>query len=203
MGQGTVSGERYHDPDDAKGSILDEGILTHLLVWGPQLPDARKGTDCDALIGPCDFYPTILEYLTGDAWETELGATELAKLDGESFFDRIQDGATGSKRYTYHGVQQPGWVQDENAHVHQYDRCVVVSGPGERWKWRGVFEQEYDGGGSGGAIIIPKDWELYDLINDPTEQTDLRGFYGDVGYPEVTAIIDEVSPVYLAKFGTV
>jgi arylsulfatase A-like enzyme len=202
VGQGTISGERYHDPDDAKGSILDEGILTHLLVWGPQLPDARKGTDCAAPVGPCDFYPTILEYLTGDAWEAELGATELAKLDGESFLPRILDGAIGTKIYTYHAVQQPGWVQDENAHVHQFDRCVVKTTATEKWKWRSIFEQEYDNGGAGGAIIIPKSYHLYNLLTDPTEQTDLRPFDGDEGYEDVTAAVAELSLVYLAMFGT-
>lgn len=199
--QGTISGERYHDPDDAKGSIKDEGILTHLLVWGPQLPEERRGTDCDALVSAVDFYPTFLDFLAPDTWRDALGA-DLDKLDGESFLARIMDGQTGDKRYTYHAVQKPGWVQDETWHVHQFDRCIVMHDGTDVWKWRGVFEQEYDNGGSGGAIIQPKDYLLYRLTDDPTEQNDLRSLYGDPEYPEITAVVDELSPLYLAMFST-
>jgi hypothetical protein len=202
---GAVGGDLYHNPAEAKGSSKDQGILSPLMVWGAQLPAARMGTDCDATLDATDFYPTYLDYLWPGQWQDALGA-DLAKLDGTSFWPRILDGARGDKIFSYHRVQKPGWVENADDYVHQFDACVVSNRPGEIWKWRGVFEREYasDGAGSGtsaGTLLIAKHWELYDLVADPAEETDLRQFLDNPAYPLVTAAINELSPLYLAMFG--
>lgn len=187
---GTVTGARFHDEEDAKGSIKDEGILSHLLIWGAGLDESLEGTDCDALLSALDFAPTVLDLLVPGQWPSWYGS-DYDHLEGNSFAQRLQDGGLSPWEYSYHAVQKPGWVADETVTVTQFDRCVVWDdGAGQKYKFRSIYE----------AGVITKDYQLFDLNADPGETTDLIPGNTD---PGITAIISQLSTVYFTKFGLV
>ena len=196
---GTDTGDPYHNAQHAKGSIHDEGILTPLLIWGRPIPENLRGTDCDRVIGAQDFYNTFLDVVAPGVWEDSLGATELAKVDGVSFFDNLFTGDNTGSDYSYHSVFYPGWVEDINAEVFEYEQAVI-GGPNSTdaagYKLSRTYEKTYPSG----PIVKTKTLFLYDLNADPDESNDLRPYaQANLTEPEGLALL-ELIDAYTAHF---
>lgn len=160
----TVS-ELYHVYSDAKGTTKDEGILTPLIVWGGPLSSDVRGQDCARYVDACDFYPTILD-IVAPGWRATLGATELAKIDGESFYESFWNLAAPSKQFTTHCVFEPGYVDDVAQEVTLYDFSIVgtestVSSEG--YKFRRIFE----------TGETAQTYQMFNLATDPKETTNV------------------------------
>tara|TARA_E500000305_G_scaffold108357_1_gene110547 strand:- start:6102 stop:10247 length:4146 start_codon:yes stop_codon:yes gene_type:complete len=168
---GTTGGTQYHIADDAKGSTKDEGILTPLLVWGPLIPTALRGTDCDRYIDAMDFYPTILDIISPN-WRDFVTTDDYAKIDGVSFYDAFGTGSSAGKAITSHCVFQPGYIHTVTTEYYEYDMSVVgssESGAAEGYKVRRIYAKNYPNG----PVTQGQAYEMYDLSVDPGETNNI------------------------------
>lgn len=164
------SGTPYHNEDHGKGTAYAEGAETPLVVSGPMLPGHMRGTTCGALIESCDWYPTLLDLMAGPVsplddsgrttWQDALGATDLAKIDGVSFYDTFFDISAGARDYAFvQAYSPPGCPVGEEVNI--------ARGLINRAGWRLVHSMVEP------ATTVTK--ELYDLNNDRSEANDLYG----------------------------
>ncbi len=205
VNEGTIDGDQYHVASDGKGETTDEGILTHFLAWGEPLGlGALKGTDCNAVIDASDFYPTILDIIAPNTWRASLGESELAKLDGTSFYDSLFDGGRGEKEYGYYQRFEPGFTEDEDVDIYEYRKAVRwVSLDGtQKYKLSRLFEEDPEFPGvDSNPDITGQPYRFYDLILDPREKNDLRPQLVST-YPELIPIYQDLYAKYSAMYTT-
>lgn len=156
---GTVNGDLYHFPDDGKNDVADEGVLVPLIIWSSGLDAAVQGTDCDQLIDATDFYGTFLD-LTVPGWRDQLGATEAAKVDGQSFAPAIYNLEHEPRTHSLHMIYKPS--PQIEGQLTRIERAVIDQ---DNWKLIRSYDETVD--------PVVDTWELYDLDNDPREQTNL------------------------------
>ena len=162
---GTVTGDTYHDPDQAKDTVFDEGILTPLVVFGEPLPEAVRGTDSSILTDATDWHPTMLDLLR-PGWESALSATERGKIDGESWAPGLWDADFLGREYSLHQIYKPSPAPEGS--LNRIQRCVIDR---EGFKLMRAYEE----------ALSQDEWFLFDTANDPGETTNL---YSDIAYED-------------------
>ncbi|MGB4135296.1 MAG: arylsulfatase [Microbacterium sp.] len=130
-----------------KGSVYEGGVHAPLIVSWPGAPTAGRGIR-DQFVFVSDLAPTILD-LTGVQRLRELRGVPVRDEDGRSFVAAFDDGAAEGRG-------------------HQYFECVGRRGViDDGWKAVSTTTPTKEQGAAGGV------WELYHLVDDPTETRDL------------------------------
>ena len=159
-----------HDPDHAKGTVYQLGVRVPMIVSGPL---ASTGT-CDAAVGAVDLFATIAAITGADPDVQANDACSRPARDSVSILPLIEDPSGSatrpalSQRFIPNGTHdEPCTFDDLTTHEravtdghYKYIRRLIESGTCE-------------------SPFTPPEYEheLYDLIADPDELTDL--------YPEV------------------
>lgn len=121
--------------------LHEESIRVPLLVVGPVVPEASRGTEVEALASSIDLAPTLLDLA---------GVERPAVMQGRSLVPLLQ------------GETPTGWrdaIFCENIIKERRPMCDAIRT--HEWKYIAHFESD------------PLQEELYDLVNDPHEQTNL------------------------------
>lgn len=158
---GTINGDLYHFPDDGKNDVAEEGVLVPLVIWSGLLDAGSQGVDCDQLIDATDFYATFLDLMVPH-WRDVLGPVESAKVDGTSFAPAIYDLAHEPRSHSLHMIYKPSPQIEGN--LTRIERAVIDQ---DNWKLIRSYDETVD--------PVVDSWELYDLDNDPREQSNLYG----------------------------
>lgn len=129
-----------------KASTYEGGVHAPLIVsW----PDAQlAGGMRDQFVFVADLAPTLLELAGVPALDQRAGTPAL-RMDGSSIVDVLADPAAEGR---------------ESQYFECVGRRAIVEG---RWKALSAVPPTRSEGPAGGA------WELYDLVDDPAETTDL------------------------------
>lgn len=201
---GTETGTPYYDPDNSKGSVHEDGIHSPLIVWGAIPANLKGTTNRNALIDATDFYATFLDIVARDTWRDSLGETELAKVDGVSFWDIIWgDASDRVKDHSFHTVFKPGWLSADTelpneTNLFQYERAIVNK---SNWKFVVTYEQTHPDDLPPKAVLDSAFPELYNLNVDPGQDTDLAGTIGQQGGEEALAQYIDLNDQYLLIYG--
>jgi|GEM_PF-2619192 len=156
----TVTGRPFHDPEHAKATLYEGGCRVPLVIGGPALPSAGRGTVNASMLEAVDLYPTLLDILAPD-WRSFMdGEGVLQHVDGLSFIETLA-GGTGPRRIAFSHVYRP---QRATLGNEIWFQRKAVDDEGFALLWR--FSREA-GGSSEEAF------ELYDLNEDPDERVDL------------------------------
>ncbi len=160
------TGTPFHDHTKGKGTVYQEAINSPLVFSGPMLPGHMHGVKNGALIESCDLYPTFLDIMAGYprggatgrvTWQEALGATDLAKIDGVSFYSSLFDITAGDREYAF--VQSFKPTNAPAGSETDIERAVF-----NRAHWKLIYSLVDPG---------PATKELYYLIDDPREFSDL------------------------------
>lgn len=148
-----------------------------MIVYDPRLPDTQRGRRDDSLVMSIDIAPTLLELG---------GVTPPAEVQGESLAPIIRGEASSDREYVF--------AENLWSTIFGNPRCESVRG--KRWKYIRYFENDpsiYDGLAKKDIYLTNaintnsyRKWltasikgeepvyeELFDLVNDPNETTNL------------------------------
>lgn len=154
--QGFMLGE--HDYQDKRWMYEESQRMPFLVRYPAAIPAGQR---LDAIVENVDFAPTLLDFAGGDVPGTVQGASFRALLET----GREPDGWKQEAYYRY-------WM-----HMVHHDNPAHV---GIRTKTHKLIY--YYGCNQDGGYQTPAAWELYDLVNDPSE---LHNIYDDPAAAEV------------------
>ena len=112
----------YHNPDHSKNQVNDDGILTHLSVWGYNLHEG--GNDATAFIDACDFYKFVLDIIDPGSYDVALSPEgKYYAQDSVSFAPSLADPSFVPKTSTLHQIFIPSGGSEGN--LRRIERCVI------------------------------------------------------------------------------
>ncbi|MDP0489954.1 MAG: sulfatase-like hydrolase/transferase [Verrucomicrobiota bacterium JB023] len=173
-----------------KALLYEESMKAPLIVFDGRAPKEQRGRREEALISSVDIAPTILSLA---------GLTPPASMQGESFRQILdqtqdrpqwQDGVFMESLFINHlmgarGKPNPEEINERTIRDNKSYRCHGIRTA--RWKYFRYYEQD------------PVLEELYDLENDPLEQTNLAA---DPAYSEtLQELRDRTQELYLKAKG--
>ena len=164
-----------------KRLMFDESLTMPLLIRWP--PEIAAGSHVEAMITNIDFAATLLDMAGEDiaALPAQQGTSFRALLRGEDVADWRQ-----SMYYRY-------WEHDDPEHH-------APAHYGVRTKTHKFIHYYNDGLGTPGSSgrIMPSEYELYDLANDPAE---LRNVADDPTYADIRADLEAELARLQEEFG--
>lgn len=96
------------NPDHAKGSAYELGVLVPMIIAGPKIP---RGQTCDALCTCADLAPTLKD-LSATGWATAEGNVE---TDGASLVPLLSDPGAEVRELAYTATWEPQGVEITSA----------------------------------------------------------------------------------------
>jgi arylsulfatase A-like enzyme len=155
-----------------KRLMYEQSLQMPLLVRYPA--SIRAGSTLDDLVLNVDFGPTLLDLCGLDSPETVQGVSFAPQLRGEP----APDWRT-SMYYRY-------WMHRDRSHL-----CPAHYGVRTRTHKLICYYNDPLGQPGAEGPADPIEWELFDLVNDPLEVTNV---WGDPAYESVTAdLLDELA----------
>ena len=135
-------GHLGHSSCNLMGTLHDESLMVPLIMRYPK--SLKPGTVVQDLVSQIDIMPTVFELL---------GLNMPAPCDGHSLMPLIRGEASNLPGETYAEVPPAGWQQLWTDHRRLY--CVRTL------EWKLILKADLKSGA--------RDYELYDLKNDPGE----------------------------------
>lgn len=159
----------------AKGTLYDAGIKTPLLIKGPSIPRSERRSQ---LVSSVDLAPTILEML---------GLTVPRNMQGQSFLPLLSNDRAPTRSEIFaernwhntdehqRAIRTERFKLIENSYVDSISGVAADIGGSPSWKSLLVGQQNNTLSLAQRLILQqPRPiYELYDLVNDPEEFTNL------------------------------
>jgi arylsulfatase A-like enzyme len=152
-----------NDPYSGTKATLAEGGIRVPMVWY-HLGTVSPGITVDSVVAFEDFTPTFIEGVLG----SQIPKSDT--LDGVNFYPLLTGGTIPQRSYIGSWIPDYGWT--------------VIRG-----KYKLVNNKDAFFTVSSASATLPDDIELFDVVNDPTESTDLSATYPGIVL-ELQAIID-------------
>jgi hypothetical protein len=116
------STKTYHNPAHSKNRVNDDGLLTHLSIWGYNLHEGGNDTAC--YTDATDFYKSVLDLIAPGCYEHALTPELLHYAsDSASFIPAMLDTTFQAKETALYQIYKPsGGLEGA---LTQIERCVI------------------------------------------------------------------------------
>eukprot|EP00038_Savillea_parva_P028242 m.63962 g.63962 ORF g.63962 m.63962 type:complete len:567 (+) comp8190_c0_seq1:1650-3350(+) len=179
----------------SKGTLHEGGVRQASFAWGAMLDSSVRGTTYDGQLHLVDFFPTIMAVATSGKWP----GLESETLDGVNVWSAISTGAESPRTETLINVVDSAgairvgnyklmvgqgtdsWYQHpdvtySNDFSSSYIATIFKQPMASKMNTNFSSAKDNDNkNGNGGSS-----YQLYDVVNDPYEYTNLADTYTDI-----------------------